>query len=153
MRRSRATQTDDEAATGQEEVSMGEVAEEEICVRPRAQERREAWLRAPEWMPRHLIQPHEVEDTGAADQEMGWRRSSGAARASGTMRSRGHAIVLAGPMAFCAKCARFARHRLGTGLRGECPAPQHKTANSVAARLSRLRQGLHPLTGVPLDTR
>ena len=61
--------------------------------------------------------------------------------------ARGHVLRVVGSTVFCVKCASHARARLGTGLKGVCPQPQDATRNATAARLRRLHQGLHPVTG------
>ena len=61
----------------------------------------------------------------------------------------GHVLRVIGPVVFCVKCASHARLRLGIGLKGVCPQPQDKARNATAARLRRLHQGKHPITGKP----
>ena len=102
-----------EEAAEHEAVNMDDVELEEDRAKPEGQELVEPWLRATAWVPRNLEKPHECEAGVIIVQCLGWRRSQGAARATGLGRSRGHSIVLAEPTAFCAKCARFARSRLG----------------------------------------
>ena len=102
------------------------------------------WMRAPEWMSGHLVQPHEI--AGAQEEEQ-QGRTAGAAREVASGGSRRHAVVVMGPIAYCARCANFARNRVGAGLKGDCSDPQGKTRNAVAARLRRLRAGRHPMTG------
>ena len=64
-----------------------------------------------------------------------------------------HAVVVQGPIAYCARCAQFAIIRVGKGLKRICAAPHRKALNAVQARLNRLRNGQHPITGRPLDLR
>ena len=63
--------------------------------------------------------------------------------------SRGHVLRVVGATVFCVKCSSHARVRLGTGLKGVCPQPNDRSRNATAARLRRLHQGLHPVTGRP----
>ena len=112
------------------------------------------WLRAPEWMPDHFVQPHErCGGEGLSTASPQSSRPQGTARELKEGRGAGHAVVLMGPIAYCTRCARFAKDRLGVGLKGPCTRPQVKTHNAAAARLRRLRAGRHPLTGEPIDLR
>ena len=112
------------------------------------------WLRAPEWMPDHFVQAHERAEGGVLNVAEHQRsRPQGMARKIKEDRGAGHAVVLMGPIAYCTRCVRFAKDRLGVGLKGPCTMPQVKTQNAAAARLRRLRAGRHPLTGEPLDLR
>ena len=61
----------------------------------------------------------------------------------------GHYLRNTGALVWCTKCGNFAHRRLGRGLKGVCMVSQ-KGARRV--RLTRLHQGLHPLTGRKLDT-
>ena len=61
--------------------------------------------------------------------------------------SKGHVLRVVGATVFCVKCACHAKLRLGKGLKGTCPQPLDKARNATAARLRRLHQGLHPVTG------
>ena len=105
------------------------------------------WLRTPEWMASSLALPHERGGADGTQEEEQQGRAAGTAREVEGVSSRGHAVVVMGPMAYCAKCGNFARRRVGAGLKGTCAAPQGKTRNAAAARLRRLRAGRHPLTG------
>ncbi len=61
--------------------------------------------------------------------------------------SRGHALLVTGPMIWCGRCGRYALKRLGKALKTECPG----VADGVyVSRLTRLRNGLHPITGKDL---
>ena len=110
------------------------------------------WLRAPEWVRNDLVQPHETAGGAELQQEEQQARAAGTARAmAATAAHGGHAVAIMGPLAYCTRCASFARIRVGSGLKGTCSAPQEKTKNAVAARLRRLRAGRHPLTGTKLQ--
>ena len=111
-------------------------------------------MRAPAWMPDQVVQSDELKGSEWVEEEGGKSlRALGTARKAEEGRGGGHAVVLMGPIAFCTRCARFAKDRLGVGLKGSCTAPQAKTANAVAARLRRMRGGRHPVTGAVLDLR
>ena len=113
------------------------------------------WLRTPEWMPGWMAQPFEGGQAGGqvdAERESasGWSRRAGHARATVGRNSLDHVLVIKGAIAYCARCAQFALHRLGKGLKKKCTAPLKKTANATQSRLNRLRMGLHPISGRPL---
>ena len=59
--------------------------------------------------------------------------------------SRGHVVHKKGSMVFCIKCGNHALKRFGKGLQCEC-----KPTDNVASRISKLLQGLHPISGLPL---
>ncbi len=112
------------------------------------------WERPPEWLP-SWIRDRAAMD---ADQDESSLRggittsvADGAHTGASTVTGRGtHVIAFAGPVAYCVRCANYAKSRVGSGLKGPCARPQFKTLNAVAARLARLRQGKHPITGAPL---
>ncbi len=58
--------------------------------------------------------------------------------------SRGHLLFISGAMIWCGTCGRYATKRLGRALRAPCPG---EATGAYLTRLTRLRQGLHPLTG------
>ena len=99
-----------------------------------------AWLRAPDWMPQHLLQPWGKEDAA-------WGRLYGCVREVLGDRDSEHRIAFAGPMAFCSRCACFAERRLGSRFKGDCVLPTGRAASAVAYRLARLRECRHPITG------
>ena len=137
---------------GEEALAEGEgiqAAEEEEGARPTPRERWSLvpWLRTPEWMPDTLTLPHEKGGAAVSQEEEQHARTAGTAREAQRIGDRGHAVVVMGPIAYCAKCGNFARRRVGAGLKGNCTAPQDKTRNAASARLRRLRAGRHPLTG------
>ena len=124
------------------------------------------WMRMPSWMHPHLEQAHEREAMGTwmrweggqevpgVEEAGGWRAPrEGAGRGSATgplelRTGRGaHSLAFMGPLVYCTRCANFAHRRVGAGLKGLCAAPTNKRANAVAARLSRIQRGCHPLTG------
>ena len=111
---------------------------------------RRPWLCAPSWMSPWLEQPFERQHTVEVAEE-GWMRHTGRARDTEGRGRRDHVIVIKGPIAYCARCAQFAIVRLGKGLKGFCAAPQQRTLNATQARLNRLREGKHPITGRPID--
>ena len=104
-------------------------------------------------MPAELATQSEVspglDAEGAID--WGWSRNPGQARAAVGRSRNDHALVVRGALAYCARCAQFAIKRLGGGLKGTCVAPQSRTRNAVQARLNRLKEGKHPVTGQPID--
>ena len=111
------------------------------------------WMRVPQWMPAELATQREVapgfDAEGAVDS--GWSRNPGQARAAAGRSRNDHVLVVRGALAYCARCAQFAIKRLGRGLKGTCVAPQNRTRNAVQARLNRLKEGKHPVTGQPID--
>ena len=114
------------------------------------------WMRAPQWMPAWLVQESEGGATGEIHGAEGgggggWVRSVGQARRAIRRSPRDHVLVVRGAIAYCARCAQFAMARLGRGLKGTCAAPLNRKANAVHARLVRLRQGRHPVTGKALE--
>ena len=111
------------------------------------------WLQAPEWMPRHLLQPSEQrpQEGGQRAEVAGDVTLEASNDQQGRAHNKGaHNLAFAGPLVYCVKCANFAHRRVGSGLKGICAEPTYKKANAVAARLQRLRSGRHPLTGRPL---
>ena len=110
---------------------------------------RKPWQCAPSWMAGWLVQPFERNPPTRLS-EGGWVKHGGRARVAEGRGKDGHAIVVKGPIAYCARCAKFALARVGRGLKGLCVAPQKKTSNATQARLNRLREGRHPITGRPL---
>ena len=135
---------EDELGGGEGVQAGGEEADERT--RPDDRWTPVPWPRTPEWMAEWLALPHEKGAANRAEEE-DQRRAIGMARQVEGGDGRGHAVVVVGPFAYCARCGNFARRRLGAGLKGICAAPQHKTRNAVAARLRRLREGKHPITG------
>ncbi len=61
--------------------------------------------------------------------------------------ARGHKLRITGSVIWCCVCGNHAARRLGKALKTDCPGGA-STANQT--RLSRLKQGLHPLTSRPL---
>ena len=59
-------------------------------------------------------------------------------------KNKGHAMRRKGPIIFCVRCASYAIHRVGTGLKSWC-APS--ASASLAKSLERLHKGRHPVTG------
>ncbi len=58
--------------------------------------------------------------------------------------ARGHVLFVTGPAIWCGRCGRYAFKRLGKALKADCPG----VASGVyGSRLSRLREGLHPISG------
>ena len=101
------------------------------------------WLLSPSWLPRHLGQPWE-------EPHEALRRQFGCVREPVGSREHGHRVSFTASMAFCTRCACFARRRVGSRFKRECVLPQGRAAAAVAYRLRRLRTGLHPITGKPL---
>ncbi len=110
------------------------------------------WERPPAWVPigqwtaeerRSEGIEYQTDDTVLAEA----LHAQGASGQSNQEGGRAHVIAFAGPIAYCVMCARFASERVGSGLKGACTRPLNKTRDAVAARLARLRQGLHPITG------
>ncbi len=60
----------------------------------------------------------------------------------------GHRIAVRAGLAWCDLCGRYAAQRVAAGLARPCPG---SARGAYAARLRRLREGLHPLTGISLD--
>ncbi len=58
--------------------------------------------------------------------------------------AQGHDLRITGPMIWCNRCGRYASQRLRRALKAECAGV---ATAAYATRLSRLRAGLHPLTG------
>ena len=102
------------------------------------------WLRKPEWMPAHLVQPWE-EGESLPSHLHGCRREELEAR------DDEHRVVFAGPIAYCSKCACFTQKRLGSRFKNACVLPAGRAAAAVAYRLTRLRAGKHPVTGHALQ--
>ncbi len=61
--------------------------------------------------------------------------------------ARGHRLRITGSVIWCSVCGSHAARRLGKALKAECPGGA--TAANLT-RLTRLRQGLHPLSAKPL---
>ena len=74
----------------------------------------------------------------------GLRQATGAVRERDKRWNRGHHIHKTGQVVYCTKCGCFAIKRMGYGLASQCKPSA--TGASNAARLLRLRQGLHPLS-------
>jgi hypothetical protein len=147
-------------ATGQEEVGTGGLG----GLTP-------PWMGMPSWMHPHLEQPHEQGAVATAIRQGGGQEADGrdggdegvaarvtgeedeaegAGRAGSKVDRGAHFLAFVGPLVYCRKCAVFAHHRVGTGIRGICTAPSNKRANAVVACLRRLRSGSHPISGRPL---
>ncbi len=120
------------------------------------------WEREPDWMPAHLARRTGREQASAAvadDVQRGGdsaahssRRRTSEKRKSGHWQaSSTHELADAGPLIFCMRCARYANRRFGAGLKGPCQRPTRLAQNSVAARLRRLFDGKHPITGEALE--
>ncbi len=60
---------------------------------------------------------------------------------------QGHRLYITGPMVWCGRCGRYAKHRLRRTLRRACAG---EAGAAYATRLARLRAGLHPLSAEPL---
>ena len=103
-----------------------------------------AWLRAPDWMPRHLAQPWETNEE-LLMQVQGCRREEL------TSRRNQHTVAFVGPMAYCAKCTCFSLRRLGSKFQGDCIVPTGRAATAVTSRLDKMRAARHPITGEPLQ--
>ena len=104
-------------------------------------------------MPAYLEQPHERQeaDEGSRSAQAGAPSGRGikeerAVEETGRARVT-HEVAFAGPLVYCVRCANFAHRRVGSGIKAMCWAPTNRRANAVAARLARLRQGLHPISG------
>ena len=74
----------------------------------------------------------------------GLRQVTGVVRERDKRWDRGHHLHRRGQVVFCTRCGCFAIKRMGTGLRTQCKPPA--TGASAAIRVSRLLQGLHPVT-------
>ena len=57
-------------------------------------------------------------------------------------KNKGHSMRRRGPVIFCVRCASYAIHRVGTGLKSLCTP-----SASSGKRLERLHQSRHPVTG------
>ena len=100
------------------------------------------WEQDPQW----LYMPHlkaTLGQEGIIGTEVDFGKDAAEARLVG-----GHYLRNTGALVWCTKCGNFAHRRLGRGLKGVCMVSQ-KGARRV--RLTRLHQGLHPLTGRKLD--
>ena len=165
---SRLGETADSASQGREERSMAGVGLSALSEQVQEQavvggisERFEEeemlpWMRALQWMLAWLVQASEGGVTGEIHGAEGgggggWLRRVGQARRVIRRSSKDHVLAVRGAIAYCARCAQFALARLGKGLKGPCAAPLNRKANAVHARLVRLRQGRHPVTGQPLE--
>ena len=102
------------------------------------------WSAAPEWLPSYLHQPWETDTSAALLKEVGCIRAD-----VGT-RLKGHRVAFVGPLAYCTRCACFARLRMGSRFKGNCREPTGRAAAAAASRLRRLRSGKHPIAGIPL---
>ncbi len=60
----------------------------------------------------------------------------------------GHRLVFHANVVWCQQCGRFAAERVGVGLARPC---RGAATGFYATRLSRLRDGRHPMTGAPLS--
>ena len=101
------------------------------------------WLGPPTWMPSHLVQPWEAGGTAL-------RREVGCFREALDARVSAHRPAFSGTIAFCTKCACFSERRVGSRFKGACVIPDGRAAAAVGYRLRRLRQGRHPITGLPI---
>ena len=59
----------------------------------------------------------------------------------------GHWLRVTGGLVWCTRCACYAHRRHGAGLKGVCKPGR---SGAARARLARLHQGLHPVTGSSL---
>ncbi len=78
---------------------------------------------------------------------VGPRRVSHFADPVDAVDAEGHTLVITGPMIWCARCGRHAVRRLGRALKSQC---RGRAEGVYASRLARLRQVLHPITGVSI---
>ncbi len=94
-----------------------------------------------------VVEPVPAGETAAMERPYGRRYLGIQSDPVDAADSRGHALMVTGPVIWCNRCGRYAARRLGKALKATCPG----TAEAAyATRLSRLRDGLHPLTGQPL---
>ena len=102
---------------------------------------RRAWEEDPQW----LYLPH-LRDEWRQAQERG--RSGTEEGLSGHDAARvqggGHWLKVTGSIVWCTKCACFAHKRHGVGLKGACVPGRRGAAR---ARLNRLHEGKHPISG------
>ena len=96
------------------------------------------WEEDPQWMYLPHLQGRRGQG-GAAGTETGLGSKGESARLAG-----GHWLRTTGPLVWCARCACFALHRHGQGLKRAC---NPKQGGVVRVRLDRLRQGRHLVTG------
>ncbi len=57
---------------------------------------------------------------------------------------KGHQLRMTGPIIWCQRCGRYASRRLGKALKLECGGA---ATGAYATRVTRLREGRHPITG------
>ena len=94
------------------------------------------WEEDPQWMYLPHLQGERQEK--AVDTERGSGSIGEAVRLAG-----GHRLRVTGPLVRCTRCACFALHRHGQGLKRACNPKQGRAAR---VRLDRLHQGRHPIT-------
>ncbi len=116
------------------------------------------WLREPDWMPvwlhrealRARRQAMDDAATGrheTADHEETMAAGAMAAAAPTGPSEAGHHLMNAGPLLFCNRCGAYGLGRAGSRLMGVC---NRAVSRDVRVRLDRMRQGLHPLTGMSI---
>ena len=98
------------------------------------------WEEDPQWL--HL--PHLSEERGR-EAKKGGDTEAGLGKAEEARVQRGgHWLRVTGGLVWCARCACYANKRHGVGLKGVCYPGR---GGAAKARLARLHQGLHPITG------
>ncbi len=132
-----------------------QVGGQQVDDRPTHEQYVMPWERPPDWLPSWIRDKAAMvideDDDSQRDAAAASSVDSSAHPGASLVAGRGtHVIAFAGPIAYCIRCANYAKARVGSGLKGPCARPQFKTLNAVAARLARLRQGRHPITGAPL---
>ncbi len=65
---------------------------------------------------------------------------------AGASWGNGHDIKINGPIAYCARCGKYAIERVGVGLTSACTGPEASTKLHV----ERMREGRHPISGAQL---
>ncbi len=108
----------------------------------------EPWRRDPEWMPSWLhrdacLRRARMEDADGDEQAAAQRADDADAPPPLT----DHHLMTIGPLLFCNRCGAYGLDRAGSRLMGQCGK---LVSRDVRIRLERMRQGLHPITGVHL---
>ncbi len=120
------------------------------------------WLRDPQWLPTWMHRGEMARRAGEQRQQQLQHeeppqhtdlpmapaaRADDAARPAGSSSSSGpaeHSLVVAGPLIFCNRCGAYGVRRMGAKLKGHCKG---SAPSDLHARLDRMRQGRHPITG------
>ncbi len=120
------------------------------------------WLRDPQWLPTWMHRGEMARRAGEQRQQQLQQeappqhadlpmepaaRADDAARPAGSSSSSGpaeHSLVVAGPLIFCNRCGAYGVRRMGAKLKGHCKG---SAPSDLHARLDRMRQGRHPITG------